>query len=66
MSPSLESIAMLRFPPTDICDNVLINAWVSTQSHKLFPITPPTDRAKLELSDKTNAGNPHKYRFSAL
>lgn len=29
-------------------------------------ITPPTNRAKLEPFDKTNAGNPHKYRLSAF
>ena len=29
-------------------------------------ITPPTNRAKLETFDKTNDGNPHKYRLSAF
>ena len=29
-------------------------------------ITPPTNRANLEPFDKTNAGNPHKYRLSAF
>jgi hypothetical protein len=29
-------------------------------------ITPPTNRAKLEPFDKTNAGNPHKYRLPAF
>ena len=32
----------------------------------LLAITPPTNRAKLEPFDKTNAGNLHKYRFSAF
>lgn len=26
MITNLEMVAMIRFPPTDICDNVLINA----------------------------------------
>ena len=29
-------------------------------------ITPPTNRAKVEPLDKTNAGNQHKYRLSAF
>jgi hypothetical protein len=29
-------------------------------------ITLPTNRAKPEPFDKTNAGNPHKYRLSAF
>jgi hypothetical protein len=29
-------------------------------------ITLSTNRAKLEPFDKTNAGNPHKYRLSAF
>ena len=32
----------------------------------LLAITPPTNRAKLEPFDKTNAGSPHKYRLSAF
>ena len=39
---------------------------LQSKSVKLFPITPPTNRAKLEPFDKTNAGNPHKYRLSAF
>ena len=31
-----------------------------------FCITPSTNRAKVEPFDKTNAGNPHKYRLSAF
>ena len=29
-------------------------------------LIPPANRAKPEPFDKTNAGNPHKYRFSAF
>ena len=39
-------------------------------SSKIFllnlAITLPTNRAKLEPFDKTNAENPHKYRLSAF
>ena len=31
-----------------------------------FTLIPPTNRAKLEPFDKTNAESPHKYRLSAF
>jgi hypothetical protein len=34
--------------------------------HIFHPPLLSTDRAKPELFDKTNAGNPHKYRLSAF
>ena len=46
------------------------NLWLTFHSWSpsaySISITPPTNRAKLEPFDKTNAGNPHKYRLSAF
>ena len=42
-----------------------VGTWVGAFTLNLA-ITLPTNRAKLEPFDKTNAGNPHKYRLSAF
>ena len=43
---TLHIIEIIRFPPTDICDNVLINACVITHIHKLFVFLYSADNIK--------------------
>ena len=44
----------------------LRNSKIFISNQIKLSITPPTNRVKLESFYKTNAGNPHKYRFSAF
>ena len=43
---TLHIIETIRLPPTDICDNVLINACVITHIHKLFEYANNAEKIK--------------------
>ncbi len=46
--------------------NTFIFSYYANSQHTFFILLHPTNKAKLEPFDKTDAENPHKYRLSAF
>lgn len=46
--------------------NTFIFSYYANSQHTFFILLHPTNKAKLEPFDKTDAGNSHKYRLSAF